>query len=146
MVRLEKNYENKKFSFQQVTKEHLWQVILSIDGSKVTPMGDIPADTLRVTLDIHLSLITKIINLSFENGCFSGDLKLEEVSSIFKKNDDLDKENYRPVSVLFNMSKVFERIIYSQIAAFVEDKRSNLLTGFRKNHSTQDCLMRMLEI
>ena len=108
-------------------------------------MGDIPADMLKVTLDIHLSLITKIINLSFENGCFPDDLKLAEVSPIFKKNDDLDKENYRPVSVLFNVSKVFERIIYSQIDAFMQDKLSNLLTGFRKNHSTQHCLMYMLE-
>ena len=58
----------KKFSFQQVTEEHVRQVILSNDGSKVT----------------HLSLITKIINLSFENGCFPDDLKLAEVSPIFK--------------------------------------------------------------
>ena len=50
--------------------------------------------------DIHLPLITKIINLSFENGCFPGDLKLAEVSPIFKKKVDLDKENYRPVFYL----------------------------------------------
>ena len=43
------------------------------------------------------------------------------------------------------MSKVFEKIIYSQIDAFMQDKLSNLLTGFRKNHSTQHCLMYMLE-
>ena len=72
----------------------------------------------------------------FENGYFPDDLKLAEVSSIFKKNDDLDKENYRPVSVLLNVSKVFERIIYIQIDAFMQDKLSNLLTGVRKNHST----------
>ena len=54
---------------------------------------------LKVRLDLHLSLITKIINLSFENGCFPDDLKLAEVSLIFKANDDLDKENYRPVIV-----------------------------------------------
>ena len=71
-------------------------------------MGDIPADILKVTLDTHLSLISKIINLPFENACFPDDLKLAEVSPIFKKSDDLDKENYRPVSVLFNVSKVFE--------------------------------------
>ena len=47
-------------------------------------MGDIPADMLKVTLDIHLSLITKIINLLLENGCFPEDLKLAEVSPIFK--------------------------------------------------------------
>ena len=54
-------------------------------------MGDIPAEMLKVTLYIHLSLITEVINLSFENGCFPDDLKLAEVSPIFNKNDDLDK-------------------------------------------------------
>ena len=48
----------------------------------------IPGDMLKVTLDMHLPLITKIINLSFENGCFP---EVAEVSSIFKKNDYLDK-------------------------------------------------------
>ena len=92
----------------------------------------------KVTLDIHLSLITKIINLSFENGSFPDDLKLVEVSPIFKKNDDLDKENSKLVSVLSNVSKAFEKINYSQIDAFVQDKLSNLLAGFRKTtvHST----------
>ena len=73
----------------------------------------------------------KIINLSLGNGCFPDDLKLAEVSPILKKNN-LDKENYRPVIVLFKLSKVFERIIYSQIDVFMQDKLSNILTGFRK--------------
>ena len=46
------------------------QVILSIGGSKATPVGDIRADILKVTLDIHLSLIMKIIDLSFEMHVF----------------------------------------------------------------------------
>ena len=74
-------------------------------------MGNIPPDMLKVTLGIRLSIITKIINVSFEDGCFPDDLKLAEVSPFFKKNVDLDKEKYRSVSVLFNVSKVFERII-----------------------------------
>ena len=53
---------NKKFSFHRVTEEHVQQVFLSIDGSKATPVGDIPADMFKVKLDIHLSLTTKIIN------------------------------------------------------------------------------------
>ena len=100
---------------------------------------------LKVTLDIDLLVIMKIINLSFEMGCFPDDLKLGYVSPILKKNDNLDKGNYRLVSVLFNLSKVFERIMCSQIDAFMQDKLSNLLTGFRKNHSTQHCLRKMLE-
>ena len=129
---------------QQIIEEHVRKVIFSIDDSNATLVGDVPADILKLTLDIHLSLITKIISLSFENGCFPDDLKLAEVIPIFKKNNDLDKENYGPVSVLFNVSKVFEKTMYSQIGAFMQDKLSNLLTGL-SNHSTQHCLMYMLE-
>ena len=72
-------------------------------------------------------------------------MKAAEVSPIFKKNGDLEKENYRPVSVLPHMPKVFERITYTLIDSFMEDKLSKLLTGFRKSHSTQHCLINMLE-
>ena len=71
---------------------------------------------------------------------------LQQLVLFFLKNDELDKENYRSFSVLFNVAKVFERVIYSQIDVFMQDKLSNLLKGFRKNHSTQHCLMYMLEI
>ena len=130
--KITKTYEsNKKFSFQQVTEKHV-------------PVGDIPADMLNLTLDTHLLVITKIIDLSFENECFPDDLELAKVSPVFKKNDYLDKENYRPVSILFMVSKAFERIIYSQIDAFIQEKLSNLLTGFRKKQDAQHCLMYML--
>ena len=88
------------------------RVILGIDGYKSTPVADIYGDIPKVALVIHLSVIMKIINLSFKNGCFPDDLEVAEVTPIFKKNDDLNIENYKPASVLFNMSKDFERIIY----------------------------------
>lgn len=66
--------------------------------------------------------------MSFGNGRFPDDWKLADVSPIFKKNDDLDKGNYRHVIVLFNESKVFERIIQSQTDAFMQVKLSKLLT------------------
>ena len=100
---------------------------------------------LKSTIDVHVSLLTKIINSSIRNGCFPDELKAAEVTPIFKKNDDLDKENYRPVSVLPHVSKIIERVMYIQIENFMEDKLSKLLTGFRKNHSTQHCLVNMLE-
>ena len=103
---------NEKFSFQPVREDLVCKTILSLDGSKATPVGDIPTDMLKSTVDIHLPFITKIINVSFENGRFSDELKLAEVSPIFRKNDDLDKENYRPVSILSHVSKAFERIMY----------------------------------
>ena len=63
----------------------------------------------------------------------------------FMKNDGLDRRNYRPLSVLPHMSKVFERTKYLQFESFMEDKLSNVLTRFRKNYSTQHCLINMFE-
>ena len=122
----------KEFSFQSVPEDLLHEIISSLDGSKATPVGDIPVDILKYTVDIHLPFITKIINVSFENGHFPDELKLAEVSPIFKKNNDLDKENYRSASILSHVLKVFERIMYMQIDTFIGEKLSKLLTGFRK--------------
>ena len=92
---------------------------------------------LKSTIDVHVSILTKIINSSIRNGCFPDELKAAEVTPIFKKNDHLDKENYRPVSVLPYVSNIIERVMYIQIENFMEDKLSKLLTSFRKNHSTE---------
>ena len=53
--------------------------------------------------------------MSIDYNFYPDDLKLSEVSPIFKKKDDLDKENYRPNSALSHVSNVFERIMYQQI-------------------------------
>ena len=89
--------------------------------------------------------MTQILNMSIDNNCYPDDLKLAEILPVFKKKDDLNKENDRPVSVLSQVSKVFERIMHTQIEDFMKDKLSNLLPGSRKNHNTQHCLMSMLE-
>ena len=61
---------------------------------------------------------------------------MAEVFPIFEKKDILDKENYRPVSILSHMSKVLERLIYKQIDDYVDDKFSLHLSDFRKNYNT----------
>ena len=81
--------------------------IINLDGSKATSVGDIPTDMLKQKTDIHLP----IIYMSIDNNWYLDNLKLAEVL-LFRKKDDLDKENYRPVSVLSHVSKVFERIMY----------------------------------
>ena len=85
---------------------------MDLDGSKATRIEDIPTDMLKQTIDIHLPIMTQIINMSIDNDCYPDNLKIAEVSALFKKKDDLDKESYRSVSVLSHLSKVFERIMY----------------------------------
>ena len=101
---------NEKSSFQPVTEDLVHEIILSLGASKATSVGDIPADVLKSMVDIHLPFITKITNVSFENGRFSNELKLAEVSPIFIKNDDLDKENYRLVAFYFMRQRFLKEL------------------------------------
>ena len=87
---------------------------------------------LKSIIDIHASILTKIINFYLRNGYFPDDLKAAEVSPMVQKYDNLEKEHYRPVSLLPHMSKVFERIMYTQIERFMEDKLSNYLQDSEK--------------
>ena len=61
--------------------------------------------------------------------------------SSFKKLDSTSKDNYRPITALFNFASIF----YSQLNGYMENKSSKYLTGFRKNHSTQNSLRRTIE-
>ena len=79
-------------------------------------------------------------------GLFPNELKLTDVLPVFKKDDDLNKENYRPASMTSHMSKVFERIFYKQIDRFMTSKSSPILCSFRKTHHSQYSLLKMIEV
>ena len=95
--------------------------------------------------DSNVPIITKIINESITEGTFPSKLKLAEVTPVFKKLDCMNKENYRAVSLLSHMSKVFETILYNQLNDFIKYKLSNILTGFREGHCAQHSLLIMIE-
>ena len=116
-----------------------------MEEKKANLTNDIPAGILKGCIDSYIPILTKILNTSLERGCFPNQLKLAEVTPVFKKEDELNKENYRPVSVLSHASKIFERIVFDQMNFFFESKFSPQLTGFRKNHSTQNALLNMIE-
>ena len=59
--------------------------------------------------------------------------------------DKRDKFNYRPVSILPLISKVFERLIYNQLSEYTESFLNHILCGFRKAHSTQHALFKLLQ-
>ena len=70
---------------------------------------------------------------------------MAEITPTHKKDETTLKENYRPISILPSVSKVFERIIYADIYDNMRTKLSEYLCGFRKGYSTQCCLIVMPE-
>ena len=90
-------------------------------------------------------ILTQFTNKSFTSGEFPDFLKQANVSLIFKKDDPLDKENYRPVSILLLLSKVFEKLLYNRLSDYVENIFNVIFRGFRKVHSTQHALFKLLQ-
>ena len=72
-------------------------------------------------------------------------MKLANVTPVREKGSQSEKGNYRPVSILPNLSKVFERCIYKQIYEYFENVLSKYQCGFRKGHSEQHCLNALIE-
>ena len=120
------------------------KVVLKLNSKKSSTYGAIPASILNQTIEVPLKYLTNTINHSLKESTFPDELKQSEVIPVYKKLDPL-QENYRPVSLLPHISKVFERVIYKQINYFIENKISKCVTGFRKSHGTQHSLIVMLE-
>ena len=75
-------------------------------------------------------VLTKCVNKSIETGYFPDSLKLANVAPAFKKEDPLDRSNYRPVSILHFLSRVYENVIYNQFSDYSESFLNNILRGF----------------
>ena len=120
--------------------------LMNLSSKKATRMGDILAKILKDSLSVYTKELTTIINNCLKDGLFPNELKLADVSPVFKKDDDLNKENHRPVGILSRMSKVFERIFSEQFDRFMTSKFSPFLCGFRKNHNSQYSLLKMIEV
>ena len=86
-----------------------------------------------------------IINLSITLSTYPDDCKKAEVSPVYKKNDQLSKDNYRPISILTSLSKVLEGIMCDQLMSFIEDKLSKLLAAYRPLYSGNNVLLNCIE-
>ena len=74
--------------------------------------GSLSSNLFKDNMDICSEFVLNIINFAITNATFGEGMKLADITSIFKKDESISKENYRPVSCLPAGSKVFERILH----------------------------------
>ena len=118
---------------------------MNLDSSKACQDSDIPTKVIKSNSDIFTDALYSEFNRSLETSVFPPSMKLANVTPVHKKGNRSEKDNYRPVSILPNLSKVFERCIYNQIAQFFDKILSKYQCGFRKSHSVQHSLIVHLE-
>ena len=137
---------DSKFLFSKVAILDIELEIQNLDIKKAGTFSNISAKRLKEVENVIVKPLTDIWNKEIiENKKFPCKLKLADITPLFKKLDCSVMENYRPVSILPVVSKIFERIMQKQMNMYVEKYLSPLLCGYRKGYNTQYALIAMIE-
>ena len=109
---------SRRFSFQEITKSGINQEILNLDSFKACQELNLPTKIIEANPEIFTEVIHKELNRGLEVGNFPCTMKLANVTPVYKKGNRSEKGNYRPVSILPNISKVFKMYLQTDVSIF----------------------------
>ena len=112
---------------------------------KATGFDNIPGKLLRIAHKELSVPVTSLLNSCIKNETFPDVMKYTDVSPMFKKVDNLCKSNYRPVSILTSLSKIYESCMNDQLAEYFACIFNHMLSAFRKRYSCQTVLLKCIE-
>ena len=135
-----------KFKFRNTTAEKMYRRILALNAKKATPEDDVSVEVLKCVADIIDGTLADIVNENINANTFPSSLKIQNVTALHKGDDRTLKKNYRGVSILYILSKLFEREMNEQISEYMENYLSDYLFGYRAGYGTQYCLITMVEM
>ena len=145
---IDKNGNNTytTFTFSHVTTNAVLKELRSINIRKTTGCDFIPSKLIEEGADFLCKPIPSFINKCINSCTFPNALKLADVVPIFKKNDMLNKMNYRSISILSCISKIFEKLLTSQLRMYFDDIFSRYLSGYGASYGCQDVLLHFINI
>ena len=135
---------SKEFVFEEITSAHIYSLLSKLCKSKATGLDSISAKLLRECPDLIAESLTLIFNQSLLTGIFPDEWKSARVTPLYKNSGKRnDPTNYRPISVIPVVAKVFERVVYDQLYHHLTENRilSRYQSGFRSLHSTVTALL-----
>ena len=136
-----------EFNFNEIGEEDVVNVIDKLPSKTSSGVDGISTNLLKDIKYIISKPLTLIINQCLETGIFPSKLKVAKVIPILKRGDETIFDNYRPISILPAISKVFERIIFNQIHNYfhVNDLYFCSQYGLRKEHSTELAVLELVD-
>ena len=103
----------------KINREEILCEILKLETSKACQDTDIPTKIIKENADISADIPLGRFNDSAEKSNFPSSLKKANRTPVFKRGERNSKDNHRPVNILPNISKIFERCIFRQLYSFV---------------------------
>ena len=127
---------DKRFKLHPTSTNKVLSLLNRLNKSKAAGLDKISARLIRECADLICIPIRDIFNQSISQGIFPDDWKCAKVTPLLKQGDRDYLNNYRPISVISVMAKVFERIVYDQLYAYLEEHNiiCKYQSGFRAIH------------
>ena len=114
----------------------VYDALSSLDPNKASGIDDIPPRVLRLCADALYRPLYNLFTISLRYGIVPTGWKVHKIVPVFKAGDPSSVKNYRPISLLSNISKVLERLVFNKIISHVNTSISPLQFGFTEESST----------
>ena len=134
-------------SVDPVDGEEVCKIISQFKLNKGCGPFSIPSQVLFHMQNELAKPISWIANICLISGIHPDKLKLAKVIPIFKKGSKLSTANYRPISLLSNINKIIEKLVFSRVFSFLEKNKIiyEKQFGFRPKHSTSHALLNIVD-
>ena len=128
---------NQSMFLFETNAEEVAKIITNLENKKSTGHDDITVKFIKISSIYISELLAQVINISIKTGIYPDQLKIAKVIPIYKKGNHSDPSNYRPISILSNINKIFEKILHKRLYSYLD--KFNILYkfqfGFRKGYS-----------
>ena len=137
----------EKFSIPPISLESVNKYLMGMDTRKATGPDNLSVTLLQTHADLVAEPLCHIINYSITTGVFPSAWKKAQVLPLFKAGTQDSLDNYRPISLLCVASKIAERHVHDRFYGFLDkhDLFCSNQSGFRKNHSCNSCLSKIID-
>ena len=114
-------YQTVPFHFLHIGKKTVLKIIRSLSNNKASQETDLPVRVVKENAEYFAEIICSQFNEPINSSKFPLSFKLANITSVFKNESRNHKNNYRPVSILPLISKVFEKIMNKQLSIYFEE-------------------------
>ena len=143
--RIENMWSDHVFSFHQVHRSEVLRALEKLNPHKATGHDLVLPKVLRMVADEVASPLTHLYNEIISRGTWPEPWKWGAWTPVFKKDDALNKGNYRPVTVLVTVDKVFEQLLAGQLEPLSNIVFDGFNSAYRKRYSCETALVRLVK-
>ena len=134
------------FHLDPTNPEEVQSYIKALKNNKSTGPSSIPNKLFKQFKKPLSESLTLLINLTFTEVKFPAILEMGKIFPVHEKGSKTELTNYRPISLLSNISKIIEKMVHDRLYIFLEQNKAfhNYQFGFRNNHSTNHALIEII--